>query len=70
MKHVIQIDAGIVVGGDAGKHNTVKTDGGQGSKASLDVLVDAIDLRANYIGPVLEDILQKTHGAWPWNLHE
>ena len=70
MKHVIQFDASIVFAGDTGKNNAVKTDDGQDSPASLDVLTGAIDQRANYIGPVLEAILHQDHEVWPRSLRE
>ena len=70
MKHVIQFYASIVIVGDAGKDNAVETDDGQEPQASLDVLTDAIDQRANYIGPVLEEILHQCHDGWPRSLRE
>jgi len=67
MKPVIQINGGIVVDDDAAKK--VTQDGKQ-SLAGLDALMEAIEQRANYVGPVLEDILHMTHEVWPSSLRK
>lgn len=68
MNHVIEIEAGLGIGGDANKDR--KTKDGQEPLARLDALVEAIDLRANYVGPVLEDILHINHEVWPSSLRQ
>ena len=69
MKHKIHIDAGIVVNADAGAAKSSGNDGQQPA-VELDVLVNAIDLRANYVGPILEEILHISHEVWPSSLRK
>jgi hypothetical protein len=69
MNHVIQVDASIGFGGDADPDKMAKSNAGQ-SLESLDVLVEAIDQRANYVGPVLEHILHLDRETWPGTLRE
>ena len=68
MKNVIQIQTEIsVVGLDAGG---TQTDHRRDPAAEWSDLVAAIDQRAHYVGPVLEDILQKDHDTRFWALRE
>jgi hypothetical protein len=65
MTHVIQIQTGLrVVGLDTGKP---QTDNQPKPVAEWAELVAAIDQRAHYVGPVLEDILRKDHDTRFWN---
>ena len=65
MTHVIQIQKEIsVVGLDTGKPQTEHQPEPVAEWAEL---AAAIDQRANYVGPVLEDILRKDHDTRFWN---
>ena len=68
MKHVIQIadESGVV----ELTQGVVQTEDEQEPLASWDKLVEAIDLRAHYVGPVLEHILHLDHESSPWILRE
>jgi len=65
VKHVIQIHTKVgVVGLDTGKPQSV---GKPARPAEWAELVAAIDQRAHYVGPVLEDILHQHHDPRFWN---
>ena len=68
MKHVIQSDPEIgVVMLDA---CTTQTESGPETETGLETLLVSIDQRANYVGPVLENLLHLDHDEWPWRVSE
>jgi hypothetical protein len=65
MKHVIQIPAG---------KNTADVDASSDQTeyqpelvADVDSIIDEIQTRANYVGPVLEEILHASHDNVSWD---
>jgi hypothetical protein len=64
VKHVIKIETGIrVVSED---DDTCKHAPARASDQSWEEIVQAIDERANYIGPVLDHLLHMEQDVRPW----
>ena len=67
MKHVIQIKTeGRVVSLDASGPQTDPTE----LEMNMEEVVAAIELRANYVSPVLEHLLHLDHDTWPGIVRE
>jgi hypothetical protein len=66
VKHVVKIETGIRVVSKGAVKPVKQPESGQ----SWDQIVEAIDERAHYIGPVLDHLLHLDQEVRPWILRE